>query len=119
MRGKNHIEILRHEIHEYSVNKAFSIIVMSLTIIGLGSFAIFLIDGSFGLLRIVFECFSAFGTVGLSINLTPLLSGGSKWILVSLMFMGRMGIMTLLLSLAQSSSSSMIYRYPKENVIIT
>jgi Trk-type K+ transport system membrane component len=36
-----------------------------------------------------------------------------------LMFMGRMGIMTLLLSLSQSSSSSMIYRYPKENIIIT
>lgn len=119
MRGKNHIEVLHHEIHEYSVNKAFSIIVMSLTLIGLGSFAIFLIDGSLGLLRIVFECFSAFGTVGLSINLTPLLSAGSKWILVALMFMGRMGIMTLLLSLAQSSSSSMIYRYPKENIIIT
>jgi Trk-type K+ transport system membrane component len=35
-----------------------------------------------------------------------------------LMFMGRMGIMTLLLSLSLSSASS-IYRYPKENVIIT
>jgi trk system potassium uptake protein len=119
IRGKNHIEILRHEIHEYSVNKAFSIIVVSLTIIGLGSFSIFLIDGSLGLLRIVFECFSAFGTVGLSINLTPLLSPGSKWILISLMFLGRMGIMTLLLSFFQSTSRSMIYRYPKENLIIT
>jgi Trk-type K+ transport system membrane component len=119
IRGKNHIEILRHEIHEYSVNKAFSIIVVSLTIIGLGSFSIFLIDGSLGLLRIVFECFSAFSTVGLSINLTPLLSSGSKWILISLMFLGRMGIMTLLLSFYQSTSGSMIYRYPKENLIIT
>jgi len=119
MRGKNHIEVLRHEVHEFSVNKAFSIIVMSLTVIGLGSFSIFLIDGSLGLFRIVFECFSAFGTVGLSINLTPLLSVSSKWILVSLMFLGRMGMMTLLLSLARSSSSSMIYRYPKENIIIT
>jgi Trk-type K+ transport system membrane component len=119
IRGKNHIEILRHEIHEYSVNKAFSIIVVSLTIIGLGSFSIFLIDGSLGLLRIVFECFSAFGTVGLSINLTPLLSPGSKWILISLMFLGRMGIMTLLLSFYQSTSGNMIYRYPKENLIIT
>lgn len=119
IRGKNHIEILHHEIHEHSVNKAFSIIVVSLTIIGLGSFAIFLIDGSLGLLRIVFECFSAFGTVGLSLNLTHLLSSGSKWILISLMFLGRMGIMALLLSFSQSTSGSMIYRYPKENLIIT
>jgi Trk-type K+ transport system membrane component len=119
IRGKNHIEILHHEIHEHSVNKAFSIIVVSLTIIGLGSFAIFLIDGSLGLLRIVFECFSAFGTVGLSLNLTHLLSSGSKWILISLMFLGRMGIMALLLSFSQSTSGSRIYRYPKENLIIT
>lgn len=119
MRGKNHIEILHREIHEFSVNKAFSIIVMSLFIIGIGSFGIFLIDGTYGLLRIVFECFSAFGTVGLSLNLTPLLSVGSKWILILLMFLGRMGIMTLLLSMGQTSSNTMIYRYPKENLIIT
>jgi potassium uptake TrkH family protein len=119
IRGKSHIETLHREIHEYSVNKAFSIIIMSLILIGLGSFAIFLIDGQYGLLRIVFDCFSAFGTVGLSINLTYLLSTASKWILISLMFTGRMGIMTLLLSLARSSSTDKLYRYPKENLIIT
>jgi len=119
VRGKSHIEVMHREIHEYSVNKAFSIILMSLILIGLGSFAIFLIDGQYGLLRIVFDCFSAFGTVGLSINLTPLLSTASKWILISMMFMGRMGIMTLLLSLSRSSSTDKLYRYPKENVIIT
>jgi trk system potassium uptake protein len=119
VRGKSHIETLHREIHEYSVNKAFSIIIMSLFLIGLGSFAIFLIDGQYGLLRIVFDCFSAFSTVGLSINLTHLLSSASKWILISLMFMGRMGMMTLLLSLAQSSSTDKLYRYPKENLIIT
>lgn len=119
IRGKNHIEILHREIHEYSVNKAFSIVLMSLMIIGIGSFSIFLIDGTHGLLRIVFECFSAFGTVGLSLNLTSFLSPGSKWILIALMFAGRMGMMTLLLSLGQSSSGKMIYRYPKENLIIT
>jgi trk system potassium uptake protein TrkH len=119
IRGKSHIETLRREIHEYSVNKAFSIIIMSLILISLGSFAIFLIDGQYGLLRIVFDCFSAFSTVGLSINLTYLLSSASKWILISLMFMGRMGIMTLLLSLSQTSSTDKLYRYPKENLIIT
>jgi len=119
IRGKNHIETLHREIHEYSVNKAFSIIVVSLFLISLGSFTIFLMDGEKGLLRIVFECFSAFGTVGLSIHLTPYLSVGSKWVLIALMFMGRMGIVTLLLSIARSSIKSVPYRYPKENIIIT
>ncbi len=119
IRGKNHIEVLHREIHEYSVNKAFSIIVMSLALIVAGAFLIYLIDGTYGMLRIFFECFSAFGTVGLSINLTPFLSAGSKWILIALMFLGRMGIMTLLLSLARSVSGNATYRYPKENLIIT
>ncbi len=119
MRGKNHIEILHREIHEYSVNKAFSIIVMSLTLIVTGAFSIYLIDGNLGMLRIFFECFSAFGTVGLSINLTPLLSSASKWILIMLMFLGRMGILTLLFSLTRSSQKTAAYRYPKENLIIT
>ncbi|HPF52131.1 MAG TPA: potassium transporter TrkG [Draconibacterium sp.] len=119
-RSKNHIETMRREIHEYSVNKAFAIITLSFLIIGAGTFAIFLIDGKLGLDRIVFECFSAFGTVGLSLNLTPLLSGGSKWILILLMFLGRMGIMTLLLSLAKRrTEGSALYRYPKENIVIT
>jgi len=119
IRGKNHIEIHRYEIHEYSVNKAFAIIILSVVIIGLGAFGIFLIDGQFGLLRIVFESFSAFGTVGLSLNLTPLLSDASKLILVLLMYLGRMGCITLLLSLSGSAGGQTLYRYPKENLIIT
>ncbi len=120
IRSKNHIETMRREIHEYTVNKAFAIITLSFLIIGTGTFVIFLIDGELGLDRIVFECFSAFGTVGLSLNLTPLLSGGSKWIVISLMFLGRMGIMTMLLSLAQRrKEGSALHRYPKENIVIT
>ncbi len=119
IRGKNHIEILRREIHEFSVNKAFAIVFISLLIIGTGSFIIFLIDGEKGLLRIVFECFSAFGTVGLSINLTPFLSVSSKWVLIALMFLGRMGIMTLMFSMSVGTAKNVRYRYPKENIIIT
>jgi trk system potassium uptake protein TrkH len=119
IRGKNHIEIHRYEVHEYSVNKAFAIIILSVIIIMTGVFGIFLIDGDHGLLRIVFECFSAFGTVGLSLNLTPLLADGSKIILILLMYLGRMGCITLLLSLSQSTTGQTLYRYPKENIIIT
>jgi potassium uptake TrkH family protein len=119
IKGKNHIETLHREVHEYSVNKAFAIIAVSLFLIFFGSFIIFMVDGDKGLLRIVFECFSAFGTVGLSINLTPLLSVVSKWVLISLMFMGRMGIMTLLLTLSPPATKNITYRYPKENIIIT
>jgi trk system potassium uptake protein len=119
MKGKNHIEIKRYEIHEYSVNKAFAIIVVSILIIVLGAFGIYFFDGKYGMLKIIFECFSAFGTVGLSLDLTPHLSVPSKSILIVLMYLGRMGCITLLLSMAKMYSTRMLYRYPKENIIIT
>ena len=43
---------------------------------------------------LMFETFSAFGTVGLSTGITPLISVGSKLILCVLMFLGRLGPMT-------------------------
>jgi len=118
-KGKNHIEIHRYEIHEYSVNKAFAIIAISIFVIVAGAFGIYIFDGQFGMQKIVFECFSAFGTVGLSLDLTPRLTDPSKMILVALMYFGRMGCITILLSLVKSYSGSMLYRYPKENLIIT
>lgn len=119
IRGKNHIEVHRYEIHEYSVNKAFAIITISIFTIVLGAFGIFIFDSQFGMLRIIFECFSAFGTVGLTLDLTPSLSTPSKYILIMLMYVGRMGSITLLLSLAKGFGATSLYRYPKENLIIT
>lgn len=119
MKGKNHIEIHRYEIHEYSVNKAFAIITISIFTIVLGAFGIYIFDGKFGMIKIIFECFSAFGTVGLSLDLTSKLSDPSKYILILLMYFGRMGSITLLLSLVKAYGNSTLYRYPKENIIIT
>jgi Trk-type K+ transport system membrane component len=119
MKGKNHIEVNRYEIHEYSVNKAFAIIILSIFTIVIGSFGIYIFDGELGMLKIIFESFSAFGTVGLSLDLTPKLSDPSKYILIILMYIGRMGSITLLLSLVKAYGSASLYRYPKENLIIT
>ena len=119
VKGQNHIEVHKYEIHEYSVNKAFAIIIISIFTIILGSFGIFIFDGQLGMLKIIFECFSAFGTVGLSLDLTPKLSDPSKYILIILMYIGRMGSITLLLSLVKAYGNSALYRYPKENIIIT
>jgi Trk-type K+ transport system membrane component len=109
----------RYEIHEFSVNKAFAIITLSIFTILVGAFGIFIFDGKFGMLRIIFECFSAYGTVGLSLDLTPQLSIPSKYILILLMYVGRMGSITILLSMTRAYGSQSLYRYPKENLIIT
>lgn len=70
---------------------------------------------------ILFECFSAFGTVGNSTGITPLLSTGSKVVIIILMFIGRLGPITFFQifqnnTVAQSEETS--FRYIEEDVSI-
>ncbi|WP_275548802.1 potassium transporter TrkG, partial [Escherichia coli] len=53
-----------------------------------------------GPLSLFFETVSAFGTVGLSTGVTPLLSVWGKLILIATMFVGRIGLLTLLVAIA-------------------
>ncbi|MBN1158440.1 MAG: ATPase [Bacteroidales bacterium] len=117
-RMKNHIEFYKRELHERSVDRAFAIIILSLVILGCFTLMMYLIEPDKGPLNILFECVSAFGTVGLSLGITPILSDPSKLLLIMLMFMGRMGILTLLFAFVRSSKTS-VCRYPKENIVIT
>ena len=66
---------------------------------------------------IAFECFSAYSTVGLSVNITPLLSTPSKLVLVCIMFLGRVGVFTLLVGIFTRQVTKN-YQYPTENVLI-
>lgn len=117
-RTKRHIEFHHREVHERSVDRAFAIIILSIIILGSFSLALHLLEPDKSALSILFECVSAFGTVGLSLGITPLLSDSSKILLIVLMFAGRMGILTLLFALVSKSKTS-VYRYPKENIVIT
>lgn len=60
-------------------------------------------DGAFSIGAIVYECVSAICTVGLSFGITPLLSAGSKFVLMLLMYMGRIGMLTIPLAFKQKN----------------
>ncbi|SFX54766.1 trk system potassium uptake protein TrkH [Thermoactinomyces sp. DSM 45891] len=68
-------------------------------------------------LMILFEATSAFGTVGLSMGLTPNLSIAGKMIIIFTMFAGRVGILTIAFALAQNRKRDP-YRYPEGNIMI-
>jgi len=67
-----------------------------------------------------FECFSAFGTVGLSADVTPNLRWGSKIIITLLMFLGRLGPMTMfqVFQTNMDKKSKLHYRYVEEDFLI-
>ncbi len=68
-------------------------------------------------LRILFEVSSAFGTVGLSTGITPILSSFGKMIIMITMFVGRLGPLTLALAVTMGERK-LFYKYPEEKVMV-
>ena len=115
LRGQERTEFFRSEISNQSISRAFAIIVSSLLIIGLAVFFLSYYDSDKAFIKIAFEAFSAFSTVGLSLGLTPELSSASKIVLMITMFIGRVGTITLLVIFIKQSKK-LYYRYPKEEI---
>ena len=67
--------------------------------------------------QVLFESVSAFATVGLSTGITPLLSTPGHLLLVALMFLGRLGPVTLVSALALRESRRR-YEYPEGRPIV-
>jgi len=116
-RGKDRVELFKREISDLSVRRAFSIISLSLLVIGTAIFLIASFDAEMTLLSIAFECFSAYSTVGLSLGITPLLSAPSKLVIIATMFIGRVSMLTILIALLRSVKH-LNYKYPKEEILI-
>ena len=115
--GKSRIEIFRREIADITVRRSFAIISLSLVIIGSGVFLIAFFDSDKDLLAIAFECFSAYSTVGLSVGVTSELSDPSKFVIISMMFVGRVSMLSILIALVPKEKFKN-YRYSKEEILI-
>jgi len=73
------------------------------------------VKNGYGWLGVVFEAVSAFGTVGLSAGVTPLLTVMGKIVIVALMFVGRVGPLMLAMHLCRPEISWHV-RYPEETI---
>jgi potassium uptake TrkH family protein len=112
-----YIEIGTRRIAPQSVRRAFAIIAISLICIGSGILLLLIFNPEFNLIQISFEAFSAFSTVGVSMGITSFLSNNSKIVVIVLMFLGRIGLLNLLIGLLKSVNQE-DYSYPEENILI-
>lgn len=115
-RGNKQITVLRREIHPEDLFKAINVTIFGMILVFTSAVILASIE-PFSLTEVLFEVCSAFGTVGLSLGITPELSDASKIVLMLLMFLGRVGILTFLYSL-QRNSQTANFHYPKERIII-
>jgi trk system potassium uptake protein TrkH len=67
--------------------------------------------------ELLFETVSAFGTVGLSVGITPYLSALGKLLIVAVMYIGRVGPLTLALTVGRKELTALV-RYPEEDVVV-
>jgi trk system potassium uptake protein TrkH len=116
-RGKARIEIFRREISEVSVRRAFAIITLSLVVILVGIALIAHFEPSVSLEKISFEVISAFGTAGLSLGITAGLTTASKIVLISVMFIGRISMLSVVIAVFKKVKHKN-YSYPKEEITI-
>lgn len=106
----------KRKIGGESILKAFQVLLLSILLIGGGSFLLLIIEGSkFTFLEVLFEAVSAFATVGLSMGITTEIATLSKLVLVVVMFAGRVGPITIATSFARKASQ---LGYVEEQVFI-
>jgi len=110
------VEAFKRTIPISSVMKAISLLVSVLILVAVIFFLLMIFEEK-PYLDLLFETVSAFGTVGLSTGITPHLSIGGKILITLLMYLGRIGPLTMGLALARSMRRGKIV-YPDARIMI-
>ena len=107
--------MLFRSIVNATVFRAAAVLTLALTVCATG-FLLLLAVEPYAPEKLAFETFSAFGTVGLSMGVTPHLSRIGKAVVIALMFVGRVGPLTLVLSMRPMRTQRIFY--PRANVMV-
>jgi len=99
------------------IMRAFTVVTLSFSIIFFSVFIISLAQPEFQMKYVIFEVFSAFGTVGLSLGITPQLNTLSKVVIIVTMYIGRIGPLTLLWAFSRQRPYGR-FEYLEETVMI-
>lgn len=125
LKGDAQLNLWNRTIPQSSIDKASAVVVASAGVI-LFSTLLVMFSETYGLagkesaakfVPILFEVISAFGTVGLSLDLTPQLSDAGKFILALTMFTGRVGAISLAMAISLREKKTE-FSYAEENIMI-
>ncbi|WLD92651.1 TrkH family potassium uptake protein [Alkalihalobacillus sp. AL-G] len=114
LKGKEDVMIFRKTITDRIVVRSLAIAIIGISVIFLGVFILDITENA-PFIMILFETISAFGTVGLSMGLTGDLTWIGKLVIICVMFVGKIGPLTLAFAFAYPEKSKL--RYPKEDIL--
>ena len=124
MKGNENVNVANRTIPKEQIEKTISIVFASAIIIGIIIAVLLLASGSnadplasrYQFIEYAFETFSAFGTVGLSMGVTPKLNDFQKYTIIAMMFIGRVGPLTLVFAWYSARKKGLTYA--EESVMV-
>lgn len=118
LKDERHMRIFKHHVKKRNFIKAYTVLFFYLFAIFI-SYFILLATETFDSLDILFEIVSAIGTVGLTIGITSSLSIIGKLCIIILMFIGRVGPITIAYTFtSESKYAKNLIKYPKTEIIV-
>lgn len=126
IKRRQRVNMFKKSIPQETVTRTMSLMLVSIGIIGVVLFLLLLGDTAIGheasaprgaFLTYLFETVSAFGTVGLSMGITPQLSTWGKFWIILMMIVGRVGVLTFAYIVVGAGTSGGI-EYSEENVMV-
>lgn len=124
-RGHIRLHLFGRSIPEETIGRSHAIVVSAIAVVVLGASIVIAAEAQrYGsaesrelFLPVLFETISAFGTVGLSMNFTPTLTALGKFVIALVMFIGRVGPLTVGVTIAARSQRGK-YQYAEENLMV-
>lgn len=117
--GKEDIEVYQRRISSTTVRKSLGIFFIGVFVALFGTLMLTIVSPGFSLLESAFEVVSAFATVGLSLGGSPTLTAFGKIIIMLLMFLGRVGSLTIFIALlSRSNKIKSKVRYAEGKIIV-
>lgn len=114
--GRNEAELYGRTIRQNLMYRAMTIVMVSAALLAISTMAL-TATHDFPLEKALFEITSALGTVGLSMGVTPDLNLFGRWLIIVLMFVGRVGPLILAMALGEQKPPQR-YRYPEGSITV-
>lgn len=116
VRGRDQVTIAHRSISSSSQRQALSVALLGIAAVVIGTMLLLMFT-DYSLEKVLFESISAFATVGMSTGITYDLPPAAKWVLMALMFTGRIGTVAVASALALAAHPR-LFRLPEERPII-
>lgn len=116
-RGNQVINVFHRQIKLIDVFRSYAVILLAGMMVIISVLILSITEPGLPIVALLFEITSAFGTCGMSLGVTSELSIVGKFLIMILMFIGRVGLISFLYTLG-GKTNKIHYQYPKERVII-